>query len=195
MKTIGVLSLQGDFELHLKSLDELDCPNREVRNPQHLEGVSGLIIPGGESTTVGKLLISSGLDVEIKRRYEEGSLAIFGTCMGMIVIARRIENRTKDQYSLELLDATVARNAYGRQVDSFEVDIPINNAGTNGGPFHAVFIRAPRIIDTGPGIETLASYGGQPVLIRQGRILAASFHPEITSDTRIHGLFAAMCEQ
>lgn len=189
---IGVLALQGDFELHRKSLEEVACEAIEVRTPEALERVSGLIIPGGESTTVGKLLNITGLAGAVRERCVEGSLAMFGTCMGLIVMARDIVNRHKNQYTLELLDVSVERNAYGRQVDSFEVDIPVSGVSANGGPFHAVFIRAPRIVETGPDVEILAEYAGRPVLVRQKNILGACFHPEITTDTRIHGFFRDM---
>jgi pyridoxal 5'-phosphate synthase pdxT subunit len=193
--TIGVLALQGDFELHRKALDDIDCPACEVRTPADLDRVTGLIIPGGESTTVGKLLISSGLDQAITSRFREGSLALFGTCMGVIVLAREIENRHKNQFTLGLLDITVSRNAYGRQVDSFETGIPINILSGNGTPFHAVFIRAPQIRAVSPHVETLAVCNGQPVLVRQDNILGACFHPEITHDTRIHAFFRKITEE
>ena len=189
---IGVLALQGDFELHGKALAEAGCEAVEVRTPEALERVSGLIIPGGESTTVGKLLNITGLADAVRARCADGSLALFGTCMGLIVIARDIVNRHKNQYTMELLDVSVERNAYGRQVDSFEVDIPVSGVSANGGPFHAVFIRAPQIVTVGPDVEVLAEYAGRPVLVRQGRILGACFHPEITTDTRIHGFFRDM---
>lgn len=186
-KSIGVLALQGDFELHRKSLEDLGRKVVEVRTPAQLANVSGLIIPGGESTTVGKLLVSSGLADSIRARCAKGNLSLFGTCMGVIILAKNIRNRHKGQYSLDLLDITVERNAYGRQVDSFEADIPVN-----GAPFRAVFIRAPKILETGPGVETLAAFNGSPVLIRQGNILGATFHPEVTVDTGIHELFCGM---
>ena len=166
-----------------------------MRTPSDLENVTGLIIPGGESTTVGKLLISSGLDQAITSRFHEGSLALFGTCMGVIVLSREIVNRHKNQFTLGLLDITVSRNAYGRQVDSFETGIPIKMPNSNGTPFHAVFIRAPRICAVGPHVETLAECNGQPVLVRQDNILGACFHPEITHDTRIHAFFRKITEE
>jgi pyridoxal 5'-phosphate synthase pdxT subunit len=187
---IGVLALQGDFELHLKTLAKLDCESFEVRTPEHLAGADGLVIPGGESTTVGKLLVTSGLAEEIPRRYAAGTLAIFGTCMGAIIIAKRIEN--KGQFTLGLLDATVRRNSYGRQVDSFETDIPVEGIGANGNSVHAVFIRAPQILSTGPDVKTLAVFAGLPVLVRQDRILACCFHPEVTGETRVHEYFIGM---
>jgi len=191
--TVGVLALQGDFELHLKMLEKTGVECREVRTVEHLDGVSGLIIPGGESTTVGKLLVSSGLASEIPKRYESGSLAIFGTCMGTILLAKDIENRHKSQMSLSLLDITVRRNSYGRQVDSFETALSIKAIGTNGTPVRAVFIRAPQILKTGPGVDVLADFSGLPVLVKQDKILACCFHPEITDDARIHKFFIKMC--
>ena len=195
---IGVLALQGDFELHRKALDDLGRPALDVRTPAQLARVKGLIIPGGESTTVGKLLVSSGLAGAIVKRVHKGNLSVFGTCMGVIVMSKRVENRHKDQFSLNLLDITVARNAYGRQVDSFEVDIPIRGVFCNGSgrdAFHAVFIRAPRILETGPGVEVLAEFEKQPVFIRQGRILGATFHPEVITDTRIHEYFCQLTDK
>jgi 5'-phosphate synthase pdxT subunit len=194
-KPIGVLALQGDFELHRKSLEDLGRSVLEVRAPAQLARVRGLIIPGGESTTVGKLLISSGLADAICKRSEAGTLALFGTCMGVILLAKNIQNRHKGQYSLDLLDITVERNAYGRQVDSFEADLPVRGMGLNGTPFRAVFIRAPKILATGPGVETLAEFDGSPVLIRQNNILGATFHPEITVDTGIHKAFCEMADK
>ena len=190
-KAIGVLALQGDFELHAKVIEGAGAPCIEVRTIEQLGEVSGLVIPGGESTTVGKLLVSTGLDAEIPRRYNEGTLAIFGTCMGTIMLAKRIENR--QQFSMNMLDITVRRNSYGRQVDSFETELPVTGIGTNGTPVRAVFIRAPQILETGPGVEVLASFAGLPVLVKQDRILACCFHPEITEDNRIHSFFIKMC--
>ena len=193
---VGVLALQGDFALHFKSLQELGCDVREVRTPEQLGPVRGLVIPGGESTTVGKLLVSSGLGQEIARRTADKSLALFGTCMGLIVMAQRIENRHKNQYTMELLDVTVNRNAYGRQVDSFEVDLPVQGLGKNGGgPYHAVFIRAPHIVDTGPDVQVLSQHADRPVLVRDHNILGACFHPEITTDNRVHRLFLEMVDR
>lgn len=194
---IGVLALQGDFELHRKALEDIGRPAMEVRIPEHLSKVKGLIIPGGESTTVGKLLVSSGLAQAIKERVQKETLSVFGTCMGVIVMSKQVENRHKDQFSLGILDITVARNAYGRQVDSFEVDIPvcgIHDNGSGGNLFHAVFIRAPQILETGPEVEVLAQFKNRPVFIRQGRILGATFHPEVITDTRIHEFFCKLTD-
>lgn len=190
---IGVLALQGDFGLHLKTLEQLGCDAREVRNPGDLEAVSGLIIPGGESTAVGKLLVSSGLDKAIINRHAEGGLAVFGTCMGAIIIAKRIEN--SDQFTLGLLDATLKRNSYGRQVDSFETSLILTGMGTNGTPVQAVFIRAPQILSVGESVETLAEFAGLPVLVRQGDVLACCFHPEAAGEVRIHRYFIEMASR
>lgn len=187
---IGVLALQGDFGLHFKTLEQLGCDAREIRNPGDLDEVTGLIIPGGESTTVGKLLQSSGLDTAIKSRHAAGGLAVFGTCMGAIIIAKRIEN--SEQFTLGLLDATLKRNSYGRQVDSFETSLVLTGMGTNGTPVNAVFIRAPQILSVGKSVETLAEFAGLPVLVRQGDILACCFHPETSGEVRIHRHFIEM---
>jgi 5'-phosphate synthase pdxT subunit len=194
LKPIGVLALQGDFELHRKSLEDLGRPVIEIRAPGQLSQVRGLIIPGGESTTVGKLLLSSGLAQAIRERNAAGRLSLFGTCMGVILLARNIQNRHKGQFSLDLLDITVSRNAYGRQVDSFEVDIPVHGVTSNCDLFHAVFIRAPKIVETGPDIEILAEFDNSPALVRQGNIMGATFHPEITKDTSIHKMFCNMAD-
>lgn len=181
---VGVLALQGAFAAHSKHLAGLGADVRYVRVPSDLVGLDGLIIPGGESTTMSMLLDSSGLHRPLNRAVEEG-LAIFGTCAGLILCARDIVDGRHDQHALGFVDVTVRRNGYGRQLDSFEAAVD----GVEGGPFHAVFIRAPRITCVGPSVQVLAHHGDDPVLIRDGRHLMASFHPELTQDVRIHELF------
>jgi pyridoxal 5'-phosphate synthase pdxT subunit len=170
---IGVLALQGAFREHARALRRSGADVVEVRLPQQLHGLDGLVVPGGESTTIMKLAAQYGLDDAI-RAFDR---PIFGTCAGMIVLDRR---------HLGLADLEVARNAYGRQVASFESDLEL---GDGDAPFRGVFIRAPRVSDVGPGVEVLAEHDGEPVLLRDGRILVAAFHPELTDDPRIHERF------
>ncbi len=170
---IGVLALQGNFREHAAVLRRLGAEPVEVRLPEQLEGLDGLIVPGGESTAITRLMRLYGVD-EALRRFEA---PIFGTCAGMILL---------DRDHLGLADIRVRRNAFGRQVRSFEADLEI---GDGEEPFRAVFIRAPWIEDAGPDVEVLAEVDEHPVLARQGRILVAAFHPELTDDTRIHELF------
>ncbi|HEY3268416.1 MAG TPA: pyridoxal 5'-phosphate synthase glutaminase subunit PdxT [Armatimonadota bacterium] len=184
---IGVLDLQGAVQEHVRVLERLGVPVRRVRLSEEIEQVDGLIIPGGESTTVGKLLERRGMDVTIRRRCEEG-MAVFGTCMGLIMLAQRIEG--SDQQRLGLMDIGVRRNAFGRQVDSFEADLTIPALGSE--PVPAVFIRAPIVTDVGADVEVIAEWDGVPVAVRQGRCLGAAFHPELTDDTRFHAMFVAM---
>lgn len=186
--TIGVLGLQGDFREHLRVLERLGVSSRDVRKPGDLDGLDGLILPGGESTTIARLLKESGLWDELRKRGQSG-LPLYGTCAGLILLAKEIlEDRPE---GLGLLDITVDRNAYGRQVDSFEADLEIRDIG----PFHAVFIRAPKVIRRGPDVDVLAEYDDSPVLIRQGRILASTFHPELTDDTRVHEYFLQLVRE
>lgn len=184
---IGVLDLQGAVREHIAVLERLGADSRRVRLPDELEDLDGLIIPGGESTTVGKLMERYGLDEAIKRRTREG-MAVFGTCMGMIVMAQRIED--SDQQRLGLMDILVRRNAFGRQVDSFEAGVDIPSLGEE--PVPAVFIRAPIVLEAGPEVEVLGFWDGLPVAVRQAQFLGAAFHPELTDDTRFHDLFIAM---
>jgi pyridoxal 5'-phosphate synthase pdxT subunit len=170
---IGVLAVQGNFREHAAVLRRLDAEPVEVRLPEQLDGLDGLIVPGGESTAMGRLMHLYGLD-EALRRFEP---PIFGTCAGMILL---------DRDHLGLADITTRRNAFGRQVASFETDLTI---GGDEQPVRAVFIRAPWIEEVGEGVEVLAEVDGHPVLARDGRILVAAFHPELTDDTRIHELF------
>jgi len=182
-RCVGVLALQGAFSAHVETLVELGVSCREVRTPEDLAQVDALVIPGGESSTISQLLESSGLLEPLRARLG-GGMPAFGTCAGMILLAARIVDGRDDQISLSVLDIVVRRNAFGRQVDSFEAEID-----TVVGPFHGVFIRAPRIETTGPGVEVLGRLGDEPVLVREGRVLAASFHPELSGDARLHRLF------
>jgi 5'-phosphate synthase pdxT subunit len=170
---IGVLAVQGNFREHVAMLRRLGTEAVEVRKPEQLEGLDGLVIPGGESTTFMRLMRLYGLEDAV-RRFEQ---PILGTCAGLIVL---------DQEHLGLLDVDVARNAYGRQVASFEADLQLAGEGK---PLRGVFIRAPRVERAGEDVEVLAELDGEPVLLRQGRLLVATFHPELTDDTRVHELF------
>jgi pyridoxal 5'-phosphate synthase pdxT subunit len=183
--TIGVLSLQGAFRAHIQALTDLGVAARDVRTPVHLEGVDGLVMPGGESTTMSRLLTSSGLFDQIKARASEG-MPIFGTCAGMILLATEVLDGRPDQRSFGAIDLSVQRNGYGRQLDSFETELDV--AGLDA-PFHGVFIRAPLVTATGDAVEVLAAHEGVPVLVRQGLVMAASFHPELTADNRLHERF------
>jgi pyridoxal 5'-phosphate synthase pdxT subunit len=169
---IGVLALQGNFREHAAMLRALGADVVEVRKPEQLEGLDGLVIPGGESTAITRLMRLYGID-EALRRFDG---AVFGTCAGMILL---------DREHLGLVDLVVERNAYGRQVASFEADLELGD----GEPLRGVFIRAPRVRDLGADVEVLAEHEGEPVLLRQGRFLVASFHPELTADTRVHERF------
>ncbi|MEY2476104.1 MAG: pyridoxal 5-phosphate synthase pdxT subunit [Actinomycetota bacterium] len=183
---IGVLALQGAVREHTQVLAELSAEPVEVRGPEHLAGIDALVMPGGESTTMSMLLESSGLFEPLRERLHDGMPA-FGTCAGMILLATDVLDGRPDQRSFGVLDAAVRRNAFGRQVDSFEADLDIDSLG--GGPFRAVFIRAPVVERTGAGVEVLATVDGAPVLCRQGAVLAAAFHPELSGDFRLHQLF------
>lgn len=180
--TIGVLALQGAFEAHAKALESLGVTAKLIRNPAELKDLDGLIIPGGESTTFLKFLERDGF-LDALQSFVE-TTPTFGTCAGAILLANQVENPT--QKSLAVLDITVERNAYGRQIDSTILTAPTK---LEGGPLEMVFIRAPRITRTGPSVETLADRDGFPVLVRQGHLLAATFHPELSADTRVHQLF------
>ena len=187
---VGVLALQGAFREHIRMLRELGAEAVEIRLPAELDEVDGLIIPGGESTTMRKLMADYGL-VEPLREFAASGKPVFGTCAGLIVMAERLGGRRQEL--LNLIDIDVERNAYGRQVDSREADISSDSLGPE--PFHAVFIRAPRILSTGPGVEPLARYRGQVVLARQKNILVAAFHPELTGDARVHKLFLQLFDR
>lgn len=179
---IGVLALQGNFREHAAMLRRLGADVTEVRLPHQLAGLDGLIIPGGESTTIGKLAALYGLDEAIRAF----PAPIFGTCAGMILLAREAVDGTHGQPLLGLVDIAVRRNAFGRQVASFEVDLDVDGEPE---PVHAIFIRAPWIESVGPAVEVLAEAAGHAVLARDGRYLVAAFHPELTDDTRIHERF------
>ncbi len=189
---VGVLALQGDFREHLAALASVGAQVRAVRRPSELEGLSGIVIPGGESTTIDKLTRIFELREPLLALLRAG-LPAYGSCAGMIMLADRVVDTAPGQQTLGGLDITVRRNAFGRQVDSFEADLDFT--GVEGGPVHAVFIRAPWVEKVGAGVAVLArvSSDGQPaVAVRQGNLLATSFHPEITGDLRVHRLFAAM---
>lgn len=187
---VGVLALQGAFIEHEKMLRSLGVEPVQVRLPDDLEGLDGLIIPGGESTTIGKLAVEYGL-IEPLRRFAHDK-PTWGTCAGMIFLAKDIG--IDRQPILGLMDITVNRNAFGRQIDSFETDLPI--AGLEGEPFHAVFIRAPVVTGVEPGVEVLSRLpDGRIVAVKQGHLLATAFHPELTNDARLHRLFLDMIEQ
>jgi len=180
---IGVLGLQGAFAAHVERLTELGAVARLVTTPADLVGVDALVMPGGESTTMSKLLVSSGLFDPIAARLADGMPA-FGTCAGMILLAREVLDGRPDQRCFGAIDIAVQRNGYGRQLDSFETEFAVD-----GRPFPAVFIRAPKITRVGPGVEVLAEHDGVPVLARQGVVSVAAFHPELARDPRLHAQF------
>jgi pyridoxal 5'-phosphate synthase pdxT subunit len=177
---IGVLAAQGDFAAHARVLRSLGATPLEVRTPEQLAGLDGLVIPGGESTTISKAIERDGLDAAL-REYAQAGRPVLGTCAGMIML---------DRDHLDLLDAVARRNAFGRQLHSFEADLEVEGIGPD--PLRAVFIRAPWIDEHGPDVEVLATYDGHPVVVRQGSLLACAFHPELTDDSRLHALFMAM---
>ena len=185
--TAGVLALQGSFAEHIAILEELGYPARPIRLPEQLDDIDALIIPGGESTTIGKLAVRYGL-IEPIRHHAAAGLPIWGTCAGLIFLARDLGN--SEQPRLDLMDITAARNAFGSQIQSFEADLDIPVLGDP--PFHGVFIRAPIISATGDGVEILARLAsGGVVAARQGSLLATAFHPELTGDSRLHDHFMA----
>ncbi len=192
MVTIGVLALQGAVEEHLTALEQAGCRPREVRRCDDLQGLDGLVLPGGESTTIGKLLDRYGLIEPIRQRADQG-MGLWGTCAGMILLAREVRNALPGQPLLGLMDTVVERNAYGRQVDSFSTELSVACLGFE--PVPAVFIRAPRIAECGREVEALARFQGEVVAARQGRLLATSFHPELTGDRRWHAYFSQLCGQ
>jgi 5'-phosphate synthase pdxT subunit len=188
MRTVGVLALQGDVREHVTTLENLGATPRKVRRAEDLVGIDGLIIPGGESTTISHLLVTSGLRTPLQDLINDG-FPVFGTCAGLIMVATEILDGRADQWSFDALDVSVRRNGYGRQIASFETPIVVGDRGTVPG----VFIRAPRIVRSGPGVTVLATLdlgdGEHPVLARQGAVWGCSFHPELTSDVLVHGLF------
>ena len=183
---VGVLALQGDVREHSAALADCGADPVEVRVPEHLSAVDAVVVPGGESTTMSLLLQSSGLFEPLAERLRDGMPA-FGTCAGMILLATDVLDGRADQRSFGVIDIGVRRNAFGRQVDSFEA--PLDVAGVDGGPVEAVFIRAPFVERVGESVEVLASVDGHAVLCRQGPVLVSAFHPELSDDLRIHRLF------
>jgi pyridoxal 5'-phosphate synthase pdxT subunit len=205
--TIGILALQGDVREHVASLADLGELARPVRGPGDLDGLAGIILPGGESTTLSMLLESSGLFEPLADRLT-GGLPVFGTCAGMILLAREVLDGRVDQRRFGVIDLTVRRNGYGRQNASFECDVDI--AGIEAPPLHAVFIRAPMVEEVGPDVEVLATLqgsggsgvagstggpGDRPIMCRQGSVLVTAFHPELTGDRRVHRLFMGMTKE
>ena len=183
---VGVLALQGAFREHREVLDALGVEAVEVRTPEHLGALDALILPGGESTTMGRLLDTASLRAPLGDLLADG-LPVFGTCAGMILLAREVVDGRADQQSFARIDVAVRRNAYGRQRDSFEA--PLDLAGIAGGAFPGVFIRAPRIESVGDDVEVLARHDGHAVLARAGGVWVASFHPELSGDLRLHEWF------
>ena len=185
MASIGVLAIQGDVLEHRKMLDSIGIESSEVRLPEHLDDLDGLIIPGGESTTIVQLIDIYELRTPLVDKVNEG-LAVWGTCAGMIVIAKNLNDKRPNP--LGLMDIEVSRNAFGRQIDSFETDLDIH--GIDGPPMHAIFIRAPVVTQIGSGVELVGVVGeGKRVAVKQNRLLATSFHPELTADSRMHSMF------
>ena len=187
MYRVGILSFQGDFERHRQTLDSLGAETALVRSLEDLDDIEALVIPGGESTTIGKLMVAFGVHLPVRERILAG-MPVFGTCAGLILLGRPVER--KNQHRLGVMDIEVERNAYGRQVDSFETDVPIPLLGES--PVRGVFIRAPVVTEVGDGVEVLAELNGNPVLLRENNKLAATFHPELTTDTRVHEYFLSM---
>jgi 5'-phosphate synthase pdxT subunit len=183
---VGVLALQGAFREHVNMVRELGHEAVEVRLPGHLDGCGALVMPGGESTAIGKLMDKYGFYEAIPAQHAEG-MALWGTCAGAILLGAEILDAVRGQHPLDMIDIRVRRNAFGRQVDSFEA--PLDIAGVDGGPFTGVFIRAPWMEGVHGGVEILASWGGHTVAARQGDVMVTSFHPELTSDTRVHRFF------
>ncbi len=190
---IGVLDLQGDVREHLAALEEVGRQGRLVKHPEDLDGVDGLVLPGGESTTLSMLLESTGLFEAIgdRLRGEGSALPVLGTCAGLVLLARAIEDGRSDQRCFGALDVVVRRNGYGRQVASFEGEVELGE----GPALPAVFIRAPLIVSIGDEVDVLGRFDGVPVLVRQGPIVASVFHPELTPDRRVHRMFASLCDE
>ncbi len=189
---IAVVAMQGDFQKHIDMLARLGADAYPARTPGDVARADGVVLPGGESTTIGKLLARYGVDAAIREAAAQDK-PVYGTCAGLILLARGIAEGTGErggQPTLGLLDAVVARNAFGRQVDSFETALDVPVLGPD--PLRAVFIRAPYVAQSGPGVETLATYDGKTVFVRQGTILGSAFHPELTDDDRAHRLFLSL---
>ncbi|MFW5693877.1 MAG: pyridoxal 5'-phosphate synthase glutaminase subunit PdxT [Alkalispirochaeta sp.] len=191
MLTVGVIAFQGDFSKHISVFRELGVSPRPVRRPEELIGLDGLVIPGGESTTIGMLMDRFGLMQEVQTKHASGELPIMGTCAGAILLAQRITG--SDQVRLGLMDMEIERNAYGRQVDSFEAALEVPSLGSEA--VTGVFIRAPRIRSVGSSVTVLARFEGSPVLVQENSLLALSFHPELTGDYRIHSYFLEMIHE
>ena len=190
-RVVGVLALQGAFEAHQHVLRDLGVESVQVRTPSDLDVVDALVMPGGESTTMSHLLQTSGLFNSIDARLKQG-MPVFGTCAGMILLAKGVLDGRSDQRSFGAIDIDVKRNAYGRQIDSFETDIALAGMVQD---FHAVFIRAPQIARLGEEVTVLARHNEDVVLARQGSVMVASFHPELTSDARIHSMFIGLLQE
>jgi len=190
-RVVGVLALQGAFEAHQHVLRDLGVGSVQVRTPADLEMVDALVMPGGESTTMSHLLQTSGLFDVIDARLKQG-MPVFGTCAGMILLAKGVLDGRSDQKSFGAIDIDVKRNAYGRQIDSFETDISLVGLVED---FHAVFIRAPQIARIGDDVTVLARHNENVVLARQGSVMVASFHPELTNDARIHSMFIGLLQE
>lgn len=184
-RIVGVLALQGAFAAHELALVELGARTRLVRTEQDLEKIDALVLPGGESTTMSMLLETSGLFNPIDKLIR-ASLPVFGTCAGMILLAKTVHDARPDQISFGAIDIDVRRNAYGTQIDSFETDLQVSSLAN---PFHAMFIRAPQVVRVASSVEVLAQHGNDVVLARENNVMVASFHPELTPDTRIHKMF------
>lgn len=187
-----MLAVQGDVREHVAALDLAGARTRLVRRPQELEDLDGLVIPGGESTTIDRLCRIFGLHEPVRALIRDG-LPVYGSCAGMIQLADEILDGHREQQTFGGIDMTVRRNAFGRQVDSFEVGLDVEGLADPERPFPAVFIRAPWVERLGPDVEVLARVDGHPVAVRQGDLLATSFHPEVTSDHRVHELFVRTC--
>ncbi len=184
---IGVLALQGDFEAHIRLLTKLGAEAKAIRLPEQLEEIDGIIIPGGESTTIGKLMVIYGLKDVLLRKIQEG-VPVWGTCAGLILLAKETDNALAGQPLLASMDISVRRNAFGSQRESFETDLSVPALGE--APFHAFFIRGPSIENVGPGVEVLAALDdGTIVAVREGTLLGTAFHPEISGDARFHQYF------
>jgi 5'-phosphate synthase pdxT subunit len=197
MVTVGVLALQGDVREHLQALVACGAESRPVRRPSELDEVDALVIPGGESTTMSNLAISFGLLEPVRKRIADG-MPVYGSCAGMIMLATTVLDGRPDQESFGGIEMTVRRNAFGRQVDSFEAAVEIE--GIAGGDFHAVFIRAPWVENVGPSVRVMGRVtsgpaAGRIVVVQQGNLLATAFHPELTGDLRVHRHFVELVQQ
>ncbi len=192
MTIVGVLAIQGDYREHRTLLESLGADVKEIRLPDQLDAVDGLIIPGGESTTIVQLIDIYNMREKLRERVLNEGMPTWGTCAGMIVMAQKLSDHRPDP--LKLMNIEVSRNAFGRQVDSFETDLEVEDM--DGPPYHAVFIRAPVVDTIGEGVRIISSLDdGRPVAVRQGHMLATAFHPELTNDPRMHKLFLQMVDE